>query len=163
MSHPHQQSASSPAGHGHVGSDEMNLKRIVVIGVAALVLFAAGVIWAYFIMVGQLAEIRRNGSPRAATEIGKPEIGIVDQVLFSTDNRLDVWKAERKKRLEGVGWIDKTKGIAHIPIEQAMAKVVASPPDIVEEGVPPAAAPPVAPGVPGPASGESVKPAGDKR
>ena len=148
MSHSHAKSEGAHAGHGHVGSDEMNLKKIMIIGVLSLVVFAAGIVWAYFIMQGKVAEIRRNGAPRAATEIGKPEIGIVDQVLFSTDNRLDVWKAEHTKRLEGVGWIDKAKGIAHIPIDQAMARVVASPPDIPGEGVPPTASPPVVPGTP---------------
>src|SRR5690242_9204686 len=128
MSHSHSHSTG-----GHVGSDEMNLKKIILIGVLSLAVFAVGIVWAYFLMVGQRAEVRKSGVARTPTEIGKAEIGIVDQVLFSSDNRLDVWRAEHKKRLESYGWIDRTKGVAHIPIEQAMAKVIASPPDIPGE------------------------------
>ncbi len=144
MSHSHSHSTGGH-GHGHVGSDEMNLKKIIFIGVLSLAVFAAGIVWAYFLLVGQRAEIRRAGPEKVATEMGKAEIGIVDQILFSDDNRLDVWKAEHKHRLESYGWIDKAKGVAHIPIEQAMAKVVASPPDIAGEGVPPTAVSPVTP------------------
>ena len=144
MSHSPPHSTGSH-GHGHVGSDEMNLKRIVAVGVVALLVFAAGILWAYFLMVGQRAAIREGGPEKPRSELGKAEIGIVDQVVFSADNRLDIWRAEHKKRLETYGWIDKAKGIAHMPIEQAMAKVVASPPDIPGEGVPPVATPPAPP------------------
>lgn len=144
MSHSHSHSTGGH-GNGHVGSDEMNLKKIVAVGVVSLLVFAVGIISAYFLLQGQRAEIRKDGAEKPRAELGKAEIGIVDQVMFTIDNRLDVWRAEHKKRLESYGWIDKAKGVAHIPIEQAMAKVVASPPDIPGEGVPPVAAPPAAP------------------
>jgi len=164
MSHPHSHSTGGH-GHEHVGSDEMNLKKIIAVGVVSLIVFAVGIICAYFLMVGQRAQVRRLGPERDRTELGKAEIGIVDQVLFSSDNRLEIWRAEHKKRLESYGWIDKAKGIAHIPIDQAMAKVVASPPDIAGEGVPPVAAPPAAPPeFTGPEAGKSppAKPAAEK-
>src|SRR4051812_5146617 len=168
QSHSH-----STGGHGqeHVHSDEMNLKKIIAVGVVSLLVFAVGIICAYFLMVGQRAEVRRLGPERPRTELGKAEIGIVDQVLFSSDNRLEIWRAEHKKRLESYGWIDKTKGVAHIPIDQAMAKVVASPPDIPGEGAPPVAVSPAAPpefngaeagkGAPGRPAAEKTK--GSKR
>jgi hypothetical protein len=37
--------------------------------------------------------------------------------------------AEEMQRLNGTGWIDKTKGTVHIPIATAMRK-------ITEEGIP---------------------------
>ena len=159
MSQSHSHSTGSH-GQPHVGSDEMNLTKIVAVGVVSLVVFAVGIICAYYLMVGQRAEIRRAGPERPRAELGKAEIGIVDQVLFSSDNRLEIWRAEHKKRLESYGWIDKAKGVAHIPIEQAMAKVVASPPDIAGEGVPPVAAAPAAP--PEFNGGEAAKPGVDK-
>lgn len=145
MSHSHSHSTGSD-GQTHVGNDEMNLKKIVAVGVVALIVFAVGIVAAYFLWVGQIADVRKDGAEKPRAELGKSEIGIVDQALFSDDNRLDVWRAEHKKRLETYGWIDKAKGIAHMPIEQAMAKVIASPPDIAGEGVPPSnVAPPSAP------------------
>ncbi|HEY4184105.1 MAG TPA: hypothetical protein VGP07_03510 [Polyangia bacterium] len=163
MSNSHSHSESSHGGHGHVGSDEMNLKKIIIVGFLSLATFAAGIIWAYILMTRQVAEIRRDGPEKYASEKGKAEIGIVDQVLFSVDDRLDVWKTEHKKHLEGYGWVDKNKRIAHIPIEQAMARVIASPPDIAGEGVPVKAAAPTTP--PEFTGGEPPKPgkAGGKR
>jgi len=144
MSQPHSHSTGSH-GHSHVGSDEMNLKKIIAVGIVSLVVFAVGILSAYFLMQGQRAQIRKDGAEKARAELGKAEIGIVDQVMFTADNRLETWGAEHKKRLESYGWIDKAKGIAHIPIEQAMAKVIASPPDIAGEGVPPSGVAPSAP------------------
>jgi hypothetical protein len=140
MAHSHSQSSHS---HGAVaGTDGMNLKKIIIVGVASLAIFAVGIVWAYFILVGQRSAIQEaSGRASPAKELGKQEIGIVDQVLFSHDNRLELWKAERTKHLNSYGWIDRSKGVAHMPIEEAMRRVVASPPDIAGEGVPPKAAP----------------------
>ena len=53
----------------------------------------------------------------------RTEIGIVDQVPFSSDKRLPRWRHDRKMQLEHYGWVDKTKGIVRIPIQAAMDKV----------------------------------------
>jgi hypothetical protein len=139
--HPHTSTGGSRGVQEHAHADGMNLSKIIMVGVIALAVFAAGVTWAYFIFRGAKAEINKNGAAQQGSQIGKGEIGIVDQVLFSDDRRLEDWKASHRKHLDGVGWVDKAKGIVHIPIEQAMQKVVASPPDIAGEGVAPAAAP----------------------
>jgi hypothetical protein len=55
--------------------------------------------------------------------MGKHEIGIVDQVPFEVDHRLEEWRESRSARLNGYGWIDRSKGIAHVPIERAMDAV----------------------------------------
>ena len=80
------------------------------------------------------------GAASVPSEYGKDEIGIVDQVPFDRDKRLEKWRAHHKKALSSYGWVDRAKGIARIPIEQAMERVVASPPDIAQEGVAPTGA-----------------------
>ncbi|HEY8927362.1 MAG TPA: hypothetical protein VIU64_23430 [Polyangia bacterium] len=140
MAHSH--SHSSHSQEAAVGTQGMNLKKIILVGVASLVIFAVGIVWAYFILAGQRSAIQETtGRAGVAKELGKQEIGIVDQVLFSHDNRLELWKADRSKRLNSYGWIDRSKGVAHMPIEEAMKRVIASPPDIAGEGVPPKGAP----------------------
>ncbi len=147
------------SGHSAAGAD-MNLKTIMLVGVAALIIFAVSVIWSYRLMVGREAELHATGMGRVPTEIGKPEIGIVDQIPFDIDHRLDVWRAAHARRLSSYGWVDRSKGIAHIPIEQAMQRVVAEPPDISGEDAPPAGRMPVTTGAPLPplraGSGASV-------
>ena len=147
MAHSPSSHSSNSHGGTDVHTDGMNLKKIMIVGVGALVVFAVGIIWSYYLLGSQLREIDAAGRAAPAAEIGKPEIGIVDQVLFSTDTRLAAWKADHAKRLGNYGWVDRTKGVVHIPIELAMQKVIASPPDIAGEGVTPAAAPPSLPPV----------------
>jgi hypothetical protein len=148
MNQAHSQTDRPHGGGGPDSLHDMNLGRIVVIGVIALVVFAAGIFWAYKLMVGRENEIRAAGPVRVPTEIGKPEIGIVDQVPFEIDHRIEDWRAAYAKRLSSYGWIDRAQGITHIPIEKAMERVVAAPPDIPGEGVPPAARPVVSPSAP---------------
>ena len=153
MSDAHSHGSShGPHEGGHAsGNDDVNLGKIVIIGVVSLAIFAAGIVWSYRLMVGRQAEINAHGVARVPSEIGKPEIGIVDQVPFSIDHRLEDWKAEYTKRLSTYGWVDRAKGVARIPIDKAMEQVVASPPDIPGEGVPPAGHMRVVPVAPPPA------------
>jgi len=145
MAHSQSPHPSGPQSGTDAHADGMNLTKIMLVGAGALAVFAVGIIWSYFLWGAELREIGGRGRAAPASEIGKPEIGIVDQVLFSTDTRLTVWKAEHAKRLGKYGWVDRAKGVAHIPIELAMQKVIASPPDIAGEGVAPAAMPPSVP------------------
>jgi hypothetical protein len=160
MAHSHSSHSSGPQSGSDVHADGMNLKKIMLVGAAALAVFAVGIIWSYFLLGSQLKEIRDRGLATPASEIGKPEIGIVDQVLFSTDTRLAAWKADHAKRLGKYGWVDRAKGVAHIPIEMAMQKVIAAPPDIAGEGVTPGAAAPSLPSIEaaGAGSGNRVTP-----
>ena len=151
MSNVHSHSAKVPGGGGPDNLHDMNLGKIVIVGIVSLAIFAAGVVWAYQIMVGREAEVRASaGETTPPTKLGQMEIGIVDQVPFSIDHRIEKWRAETKKALSSYGWVDRGKGIVRIPIEQAMERVVANPPDIAGECVPPVARPPMpAPGAAG--------------
>jgi hypothetical protein len=157
MAHSHSSHSSSSRDGAGGHADGMNLKKIMLVGAAALFTFAVGIVWSYYLWGAELREITERGRASAPSEIGKPEIGIVDQVLFSNDTRLTVWKAEHAKRLGKYGWVDRAKGVAHMPIELAMQKVIASPPDIAGEGVAPAAAPPTLPPAEPVESGSSTR------
>ncbi len=140
-------------GHGAGDADhlhDMALGKIVIVGLASLALFAAGIVWSYFLLVGKEGELTASGAAKTPAHLFKEEIGIVDQVPFDIDNRLQRLRAADAKRLAEYGWIDRAKGIARMPIEKAMQQVVAQPPDIAEEGVPPAARAPMVPSVPVP-------------
>ena len=144
--HSHKHGAHG-GGHSTTGGD-INLKKIMLVGVASLIIFGVSIVWSYRLMVGREAELHALGATRVPTEIGKPEIGIVDQIPFDIDHRLEIWRAEHARRLSSYGWVDRPKGIAHIPIEKAMQQVVAEPPDISGDGVSPLARTPVIPSAP---------------
>jgi hypothetical protein len=116
------------AGHGPDAGgaqDAVDYSKVVGVGVASLVIFALAIWWAAVIYhsVKNATEAKTGKSRPAETLTMPAEIGIVDQVPFSTDHRLPKWRAERKAYLEGYGWVDRSKGIVHIPIDQALQQV----------------------------------------
>jgi hypothetical protein len=91
-------------------------------------------VWAAVILRHQTAHVEAaTGAALRPAEIGRDEIGIVDQVPFLIDHRLELWRAEKSAHLNGYGWVDRAKGIAHVPIQKAM--------DAVATGALPAGAP----------------------
>jgi hypothetical protein len=110
--------------HAHGGEDEIAYGKVIGVGVVSLAIFALSILWASRILS---RETERNEEATGVTHrparVEQEEIGIVDQVPFSVDKRLHRWKAEHAARLNGYGWVDRSKGIAHVPIEQAMESV----------------------------------------
>ena len=117
--------------HGHHGgapstsADEVDMQKIITVGVVSLVIFALSALIAYLILRDHGAREEAAGRPPVPSQIGKAEIGIVDQVDFQVDRRLEEWKAAKRKRLTSYGWSDRSKGLIHIPIDKAIDEVVA--------------------------------------
>jgi hypothetical protein len=122
MSGPSQ--TKDPHGHGHKSEDEIDYAKVIGVGVVSLAIFAVSTWWAASIL---RSETKKNEQATGATHrplrVTEEEIGIVDQVPFSVDNRLHRWRAAHNGRLNGYGWVDRSKGIAHVPIEQALNAV----------------------------------------
>jgi len=108
--------------HGHDGaSDEIAFGKVITIGVVSLAIFAASVIWASVILSHETKKNEQaTGATHRPVRVTEEEIGIVDQVPFSVDTRLHRWRAAHNAKLNGYGWVDQEKGIAHVPIERAM-------------------------------------------
>ncbi|MDB4980979.1 MAG: hypothetical protein JWM82_1731 [Myxococcales bacterium] len=117
----------SDHGHGSGGgdSDAVDYSKVVGVGVASLAIFAIAIWWASMIYHSTKdATEAKTGKARAVeTKTMPAEIGIVDQVPFASDHRLPKWRAERQAHLNGYGWVDRSKGIVHIPIDQALQQV----------------------------------------
>jgi hypothetical protein len=103
----------------------MNIVKIVMVGVVSLAIFAVSAVIAGLIVSGDAAKAKAAGAtPIPADILKKEEIGIIDYVPFDADHRLAQWKAEREHRLNSFGWVDRSKGVIHIPIQQAMKEVI---------------------------------------
>jgi hypothetical protein len=111
------QNANPP---GHESEDAIDYKKVIMVGVISLIAFTLGTVWAVGILHHETEKAHATTGVPREPELGKPEIGIVDQVLFEGDHRLATWRAERAARLNGYGWVDRSKGIVHIPIERAI-------------------------------------------
>ena len=117
-------SAPQHARRPGLDDDGVDMKKILTVGVVSLVIFAISAVIAYLIMRSDAREVASRGRPPPPSEIGRDEIGIVDQVEFSQDHRLQEWKAAKRKRLGSYGWVDRERGRVHIPIENAMEQVI---------------------------------------
>ena len=123
----------------HSGEDRIDFKKVVTVGVVSLAVFALATWWAIAILHTERAVLTNaHGNAKVPTELGRTEIGIVDQVPFESDKRLPRWRAERAGWLNGYGWVDRPRGIIHMPIERAMDEIVAGavPPPSVSGGAP---------------------------
>jgi hypothetical protein len=111
---------------------------VVLVGLAALLTFAV----ASFVAMAYLRhEAGAHPAPALPPELGRTKIALVEQSLFSDGNALrgEKDRAARLARLNGRGWVDRARGVAHIPIEEAMALVAAGarPPPGRPPGAPP--------------------------
>jgi hypothetical protein len=129
-SHSHDTDSHPP---GHESEDQIDFTKVIAVGVVSLIVFALGTIWAIAILHHETAKVQATTGVSRYPELGKAEIGIVDQVLFEGDHRLATWRAERAARLNGYGWTDRSKGIVHIPIERALEEAASG---TLPEGAP---------------------------
>jgi hypothetical protein len=106
--------------HGHQSEDHIDFGKVIMVGVFSLITFAAGIWWSSGILHHETKRAEETTGLARQPVLGKAEIGIVDQVPFSGDHRLADWRQERAARLNSYGWIDRPKGIAHVPIERAL-------------------------------------------
>ena len=98
--------------------------KVVAIGVIALVVFGAAVAWSAKILDRTTRTLSPSGPLPVGKEIGKAEIGIVDQTPFETTRGAELYRREQLKRLNGYGWVDPKKGIIHVPIDRAIDELL---------------------------------------
>jgi hypothetical protein len=114
----------SVAPHPTQAEDVIDLRRIVLVGLGSLLVFAIGIAWSWWILVARDPDHQGPGSSAGARRLGAQEIGIVDQVLFEGDRRLRVSREQQERRLRSWGWVDRQRGMVHMPIDEAMRRVV---------------------------------------
>jgi hypothetical protein len=137
--------------------DHLVLGKVVRVGIISLAIFAVGAIWAWRFQVSIEREILPDGAPTKAAAIGQYEVGIVNQRMFVQDHHAEQKLTEQREALKN-GWGDKPGVVAHMPIDQAMERVIAdaqkpppTPPAPPPELAPaPGKAPAPAPGSPAP-------------
>jgi hypothetical protein len=97
---------------------------VIGIGVGAIVLFTIATLIAWRFMVHREFELQAGGPLPIPRQIGQAEIGIVDQVPFDVTRAYQTYRDDRAARLESWGWVDRKAGVVHMPIEEAMDRVV---------------------------------------
>ena len=98
--------------------------KIVAVGVIALLVFGAATIWSARILDRTARTLSPAGPLPVGKEIGKPEIGIVDQTPFETTRGGEKYRREALQRLNSYGWVDPQKGVIHVPIDKAIDQLL---------------------------------------
>jgi hypothetical protein len=166
MSSEHDTSADPRAEDDHVDA-----RSVILVGVGALLLFAVAGASAIAYLHHRAGQ---KPGPPLPEEIGSTKIALVEQQLFESGPlRGDRARAAQRARLEGIGWVDRAAGVVHIPIDRAMALVVAgqraprgaapSPPPLgAEHGGVDAPSVPIGPPTPAPAAAPAPGKGGKK-
>ncbi len=98
--------------------DGIHSAKITAVAVTAIVLFSLGTYWGATILERGGGSLREPAP--AAKEIGRPEIGIVNQWAFSADPRGPLPLDRPGAPLGDYGWVDRQAGVIRIPVERAM-------------------------------------------
>jgi hypothetical protein len=115
MSHPVQE------------EDRVATGRIFAIGFISIAIFAVGAVWSISIQnrnMGGIIEEPLAGTVQRDYPM-RPEVGIVYQWPFNLSHYGQDKVQQKRQWLESYGWVDKSTGIVHLPIEVAMKKLVA--------------------------------------
>ncbi|HUO85617.1 MAG TPA: hypothetical protein VM534_10935 [Thermoanaerobaculia bacterium] len=131
----------------HHESRDINV-RAVLWFVAIMTVFGIVVhvgLWWFF---GLLREREQSLDPARWTAIAPTEEVLPPEprLQVSPVSEMQAFREQEEKRLNSYGWVDREKGIVHLPVEQAMELVLQR--GILEEQ----AVEPAAPGQPSPAT-----------
>jgi hypothetical protein len=99
--------------------------KVLGVGIGALIAFTIAVWITARFMQTRERMLQPNGPDPVPRQIGEGEIGIVDQVPFDVARAAAQYRRERLERLGSWGWVDRKRGIVHMPVEKAMDAVVA--------------------------------------
>ena len=90
-----------------------------------LVILAASILWAFWLLSHDLAALGHpRSSPNGVVVVAARSNGRVEQTLI--EDNASGWDRRRaaERALSGYRWVDRGRGILHIPIDQAMALVI---------------------------------------
>ncbi|HSP79884.1 MAG TPA: hypothetical protein VLQ93_15230 [Myxococcaceae bacterium] len=96
---------------------------VVAVGFGTLVVFAFAVVATWAVLQYRERHLNPYGASVPAV-LGQPDINIVNQTPFVRDTRAYQLLESKRARLGTYGWVDRERGLVHIPIERAMERVV---------------------------------------
>ena len=121
-----------PPGIEPQDDEHIDYSAVLKVAFGALAFFAVGIIYALWLLDRDTGAInqRENAPPAALAgcELDPnrcAQVGIVEQRPFELEQRAIDMKKAATNRLTTWGWIDQPNQVVHIPIDDAMKKVLA--------------------------------------
>ncbi len=116
--------APSAQKPGDLEDKNLPYRKIVGVGIASVVVFALGIFWSTALLNGAAKEMQPVGPPPLPSGVNQYEVGIVNQRMFSLDQRTAQKRLQQMNRLNSYGWLDRQTGVVHVPIDVAMDMLV---------------------------------------
>jgi hypothetical protein len=109
---------------GDLEDKNLPYRKIIGVGAGSLILFALSIFWSTSLLRGAEKEMNPAGPPPLPPGVNQYEVGIVNQRLFSLDQRAAQKRLQQMNRLNSYGWLDRQAGVVHIPVDVAMGMMV---------------------------------------
>jgi hypothetical protein len=108
-----------PAGYERTDADAGGTYRAGLAILAAMVLTAIGLVPVYRLLARQESKAQPPPAEVAKTELSEPAQSF-PKLVTSEPQALAEFRAQEDELLGSYGWIEKDKGLARIPIDDAM-------------------------------------------
>jgi len=111
---------ANPDPEPRQSEDELPTRRLLVIAAVTLLVFAVGVLGSTWIWARGGRGDSASGPERVPPPVGSPEIGMVFQPTFDQFADGQALQERQRARLRSYGWIDRRRGIVHVPVDQGI-------------------------------------------
>lgn len=98
----------------------VHTRKVALIGAAALLIFTVATGGQWLAMRGW----EREPQAPMPAEVGRTEIGMVNQEPFAEDTRAASLLRLQRERLSSYGWVDRDARLIHVPVEEAMQQLL---------------------------------------
>jgi hypothetical protein len=105
---------------GELEDKNLPYRKILGVGIASVVIFGISIVWSTSLLNNAKHEMQPAGPPPLPQGVNQYEVGIVNQRMFSLDQRAAQKRLQQMERLNKYGWVDRQGGVAHVPIDVAM-------------------------------------------
>jgi len=102
----------------------INYWKIGAVALAAAVTFAIAIAWSTGILNRESRELQPNGPDPIPRQIGSAKIGLVEQVPFDVSRSYANYRAAKLQRLQSWGVVDGKAGTVHMPIDEAIDRML---------------------------------------
>jgi hypothetical protein len=109
----------------HQEEDLMAGRAITLVATAVLLLTLAMCIWAGQLLAGYEREQRPSRRFPEARLPRPTEAGGIEQETFGRVPQARIDREQQRRRLHGFGWVERERGVVHVPIDRAIDLYVA--------------------------------------
>jgi hypothetical protein len=105
--------------------DLMAGRAITLVAISVLLLTLAMCVWAAELLAGHEREERPSGRFPEARLPRPTEAGGIEQETFGRVPQAGIDRERQRRRLHGFGWVERERGVVHVPIDRAIDLYVA--------------------------------------